>query len=383
MDAARVFRAAPAARLFRAARAATGPRPCAAALLAAALLVPACAAPGDQASATEADAAPPEPALERIGVGSCLRQDLPQPIFDAVLDDDLDLFVFLGDNVYGDVESEDLRELRDAYAMQAGADGFSRLREAVPLAATWDDHDYGLNDAGADFFGREEAQRIFEDFWDVPADSERAARPGVYHVETYGPPGQRVQLILLDTRYFRSALRPTDERGAPGKERYLPDPDPAKTMLGEEQWEWLRGVLEEEADLRILASSIQVIADGHGYEAWRQLPAERDRLYAVLRETGANGVVIISGDRHRGGIYRRDDVIDYPLLELTASSLNSAFSSEEEAGPYRLGPTYTAENYGALSIDWTARSVTLDVRGMDGEQVLAETLALDDLQSSG
>lgn len=350
------------------------------ALLAAALLALACGAPTAEPPA-ETAAVSVEPALERIGVGSCLRQDLPQPIFDAILDDDFELFVFLGDNVYGDVESDDLRELRDAYAMQAEADGFSRLRAAVPLAATWDDHDYGLNDAGADFFGREEAQRIFEDFWDVPPDSERASRPGVYDVVTYGPPGRRVQLILLDTRYFRSPLQPTDERGAPGKERYMPDPDPEKTMLGEEQWAWLGQVLQEEADLRILASSIQVIADGHGYEAWRQLPAERDRLYALLREAGANGVVIISGDRHRGGIYRHDDALGYPLLELTASSLNSAFTSEEEAGPYRLGPTYRPENYGALSIDWTSRSVTLEVRGMDGEPVLEETLGLDDLRA--
>ena len=311
------------------------------ALVAAALLALACGAPTAEPAAETAAAV--EPALERIGLGSCLRQDLPQPIFDAILEDDFELFVFLGDNVYGDVESEDLRELRDAYAMQAEADGFSRLRQAgVPLAATWDDHDYGVNDGGAEFFGREEAQRIFEDFWDVPADSERASRPGVYDAVTYGPPGQRVQLILLDTRYFRSALRPTDERGAPGKERYLPDPDPEKTMLGEEQWAWLGQVLQEEADLRILASSIQVIADGHGYEAWRHLPAERDRLYALLRETGANGVVMISGDRHRGGIYRHDDALGYPLLELTASSLNSPSSSGEEAGTVPARPDLPA-----------------------------------------
>lgn len=350
------------------------------ALLAAALLALACGAPTPEPAA-EIAAAAVEPALERIGLGSCLEQADSQPIFDAILDDDFDLFVFLGDNVYGDVESEDLRELRAAYEMQAAADGFSRLRASdVRLAATWDDHDYGLNDGGADFFGREEAQRIFEEFWEVPEDSERASRPGVYDAVTYGPPGRRVQLILLDTRYFRSALRPTDERGAPGKERYVPDPDPAKTMLGEEQWLWLRGVLQEEADLRIIASSIQVIADGHGFEAWRHLPAERERLFGLVRETGANGVVMISGDRHRGGIYRRNDVIGYPLVELTASSLNSPSNPGEEAGPHRLGPMYRPENYGAITIDWTAGSVTLEVRDIDGEPVLGETLSLDDLR---
>lgn len=348
------------------------------ALLAATLLAAACGAPEPQPPAS--DAASVEPALTLIGVGSCLKQDQPQPILDAILDDDFELFVFLGDNVYGDVESEDLSELREAYALLGASEGFNRLRDAVPLAAIWDDHDYGLNDAGADFFGREEAQRIFEDFWDVPPDSERAARPGIYDAVTYGPPGRRVQLILLDTRYFRSELRPTDERGVPGKERYVPDPDPSKTVLGEEQWTWLREVFQEEADLRVLASSIQVIADGHGYEGWRQLPADRDRLYGLIREVGANGVVIVSGDRHRAGIYRHDDAVDYPLLELTASSLNSPSSSGEEAGPYRLGPTYRPENYGSLSIDWAAREVTLEVRDIGGEPVLAETVALDDLR---
>src|SRR3712207_7177711 len=91
----------------------------------------------------------------------------------------------------------------------------------------------------SDFVGKAQAQRLFLQFWDVPPGDPRAGREGVYHAETFGPEGQRVQVILLDTRYFRSPLRPTDQRDAPGKERYLPDDDPAKTMLGEAQWAWL------------------------------------------------------------------------------------------------------------------------------------------------
>jgi len=34
----------------------------------------------------------------------------------------------------------------------------------------------------------------------------------------------------------------------------------------------------------------------HGWEAWRTMPLERDRLYALIGETGANGVVIVSGE---------------------------------------------------------------------------------------
>ena len=107
------------------------------------------------------------------------------------------------------------------------------------MLSTWDDHDYGQNDAGGDFPYKDEAKALFLEFWQVPEDDPRHARAGVYCARIFGPEGRRVQVILLDTRSFRSPLRPTDQPGAPGKEEYLPDPDPAKTMLGRAQWAWL------------------------------------------------------------------------------------------------------------------------------------------------
>src|SRR3989337_529307 len=40
--------------------------------------------------------------LTRIAFGSCAKQTKDQPIWDAVLAAKPDLFVFLGDNIYGD-----------------------------------------------------------------------------------------------------------------------------------------------------------------------------------------------------------------------------------------------------------------------------------------
>ena len=90
------------------------------------------------------DAAP----LTRIAFGSCAHQTKPQPIWDAVLDYRPELFVFLGDNVYGDVTSAALTELREAYARAATVEGYAKVRATVPVRAMWDDHDYGQNDAG-------------------------------------------------------------------------------------------------------------------------------------------------------------------------------------------------------------------------------------------
>src|SRR5829696_9059008 len=108
--------------------------------------------------------------LTRIAFGSCADQDRPQPIWDAVLAYRPELFLFAGDNVYGDSRSEDLRELGEAYARTAVVDGYQRLLREVPHLATWDDHDYGANDAGGDFAGKDLAKVAFLDFWRAPAD---------------------------------------------------------------------------------------------------------------------------------------------------------------------------------------------------------------------
>ncbi len=342
---------------------------------------PAVSSPASHAAVPTLD---PMAELQHIGFGSCLHQDRPQKILDTVLAEDFELFLFLGDNVYGDVDRQrldDLTPLREAYDKQQQSAGLQKLRRSTPILATWDDHDYGLNDAGADFAERAGAEALFEDFWQIPATAASTQWPGVYDSAVFGPPGRRVQIVLLDTRYFRSPLQPTDQRG-PGKERYVPDEDPTKTMLGEAQWAWLSDQLQQPADLRLIVSSIQVIADGHGWEAWRMLPTERQRLYETLQKSGASGVVLLSGDRHRAGIYRHSEALGYPLYEITSSSLNLPIRDiKEESGPFRLGPTYMAENYGALTVDWSAGTVELSVRGMDGQTVLAETLSLADLGS--
>ena len=321
----------------------------------------------------------PQRALTHIGLGSCLHQDRSHEILTTLAKQDFDLFLFLGDNVYGDVDADtptNMAPLETAYATLAKSPELQQLRDATEILAIWDDHDYGLNDAGADFAGKEAAEAIFDGFWDIPDEAPQRKRPGTYDSVMVGPKGQRVQLLMLDTRSFRSPLRETDEPMAEGKQRYLPDDDPKKTMLGEAQWQWLEEELKRPADLRLVLSSIQVIADGHGWEAWRTLPHERERLFELLRKTAAKNVVLLSGDRHRAGIYRRTDLdLGYPLWELTSSSLNLPIrSAREEPGPNRLGPSYLETNYGSIAINWQPLQVTLRVHSEDTEVVLEQTV---------
>ena len=318
--------------------------------------------------------------LQRIGLGSCIDQNQPQPIWDTVLAARPDLFVFGGDNVYASRQPWSLEALLSAYATQARVPGFARLRQAVPHLAIWDDHDYGLNDGGAEFAHKQASKDAFLDFWQVPADDERRGREGLYTAQRFGPPGRRVQVIALDGRWFRSALKPTDERGAPGKERYLPDPDPSKTMLGAAQWAWLEARLREDADVRLIVSGIQVLAEGHGYERWGNLPAERRRLFDLIARSRARGVVFLSGDRHIGAVYRETANVPYPLVELTASGITHPWADAREPGPNRLGALVTVPHVGLVDIDWAQRSLVLALHGIGGQPLQAHRVALDDLR---
>ena len=321
-------------------------------------------------------------ALTSIAFGSCNTAEREIPILNTIAAEDHDLFMYIGDNVYGDVYSYDaaMPELRAAYHQLAERPEFQTLRARFPMLATWDDHDYGMNDAGGRFAFKGFAETLFLDFWRAEADDVRRTRPGVHDAKIFGPEGQRVQVILLDTRYFRSDLTRTPDRGAPGRERYIPSEDPDQTLLGAEQWAWLEDQLRKPADVRLLVSSIQVHADGHGWEAWRTMPLERQRLYDLIGETGANGVVIVSGDRHSSGLYVREDVAPYPLYEITSSSLNMSFRDENnEPGPHRIGDMYAPVNYGVVGFDWPSGELALQIKDEAGAVVREQRVSLSEI----
>ncbi|WP_049724762.1 alkaline phosphatase D family protein [Wenzhouxiangella marina] len=324
---------------------------------------------------------PKERALTRIAVASCRGQDEPAPILDVLRARDPDLFLYIGDNVYGDVWSlsPDMEELMRAYAELSEQRDFQRVAAAVPIMATWDDHDYGMNDGGRTYYGKYGSEAIFETYWGME-DHPVADRDGVYYSETFGPEGQRVQIIMLDTRFFRTDLTRSPNRGAAGMERYVPSDAPDQDMLGPEQWAWLEAELRKPADLRLLVSSVQVLADVHGWEAWKQLPRSQARLYEIIETSGANGVILVSGDRHLSALYRQGGITDYPLYELTASSLNRVVRDEnDEMSSNQLGPAYARENFGEITIDWSARQVSLTVHDMEGDAVLEQSIPFADI----
>lgn len=303
-----------------------------------------------------------------IGLGSCLRESRPAPILKTVADAKPDLFVFLGDNIYGD--TTDAAVFTRKYRKLLGAPGFTDLRQNTTVLAIWDDHDYGKNDAGDDYTAKALSKDLFLKFWGEPAGSPRWSAAGNYGSEIYGPEGRRVQMILLDTRWFRSPLTRLEKPGDYGP--YAATTDTKTTILGEQQWQWLEEELKKPAELRVICSSIQVLADEHNFEKWGSFPHERKRLLDLLERT-SGAIILTSGDRHAGELSRMELASGRRVYDVTSSALNQGNGQTKvEPNALRRGPLVTEPHFGWIEIDWDEKTVRFQLRRESGS-VIQET----------
>ena len=271
----------------------------------------------------------------KIGLGSCLDQDYPQPIWQSIKKEDLNYFIFLGDNVYGDTRYGSLRKMKSAYDKQKKV--LPDFLNDISIFSIWDDHDFGINDGGADYRFKRRAQELYLDFWEITKDDDRSNREGIYFSKNEIFFDKKFKFIFLDTRFFRSKLKGK-------KSNYIENIEPDATILGNAQWTWLENELKSDFDFLFIFSSIQIIAKDHRFEKWSNFPNERAKLFELLEQFN-DKTILFSGDRHRAGIYRKNGII-----EVTSSSMNKPGSSFNETDSYLIGKTYPQENYGVLEI---------------------------------
>ncbi|KAK3028988.1 hypothetical protein RJ639_038191, partial [Escallonia herrerae] len=358
---------------------------------------------------TASDEAP----VSRIAFGSCANQSAPQPIWDAIIKFNPQVFIWLGDNIYGDIKRRPFSLFGKQrtigpwknvprfllHLSMKCSPNMSRLKPILAIG-TWDDHDYGLNDAGKEFGGKITNQRLLLDFLDEPQDSPRCKQAGVYTSYTYGSVGRQIKVILLDTRYHRDLLSSDG------------------SILGTSQWTWLEKELKGPASaLTITGSSIQVISNLSAttgplfyLESWGRFPKERSRLFQLISDSKRDGVFFISGDVHFGEISRYNCATGYPLYDITASGLTQAI--EKAVTPplhlivrfvawltpttirvvgrncrYRsctFGMLFRGQpNFGVIEINWDAVPVSLkfEVRDLNGLPVTGVNISLLELKA--
>ncbi|WP_345243124.1 alkaline phosphatase D family protein [Nibrella saemangeumensis] len=332
------------------------------------LLLAGCRTPKTSSFATQS-----QQPVSTIAFGSCDDHKLPQVLWDDIVAQKPDVWIWLGDNVYGDTENMDT--LRAKYNSQKANPNYQQLRQNARIIGVWDDHDYGVNDGGKEYPRRKESQQILFDFLDVPAGSPLRKQEGAYSAHVFGPKGQRVKVILLDGRYFRDPLK----KGANGKDNV---PNPSGDILGETQWQWLEKELtNSDADVHLIGSGIQILANDHIYEKWGNFPTARQRFLDLLGRTKPKGAILMSGDRHIAEVSKISvPGLGYDLYDITSSGISHTTTRRvEELNRLRVGHVVFDLNYTLISIDWNRKPLTATVRinGNNGQTYLTQEISFN------
>jgi len=294
-----------------------------------------------------------------IAFGSCNKLSKPQTMWQPIIANNPQLWVWLGDIIYAD--TTDNRALAAHYKRLKTLPDYKKLRSKTQIIGVYDDHDYGVNDGCKDHPTKKGSKKCLMDFLDVPMSSPIRKREGAYSSYTFGKGDQRIKVIILDTRYFRDAL----EKDTTRQRRYHPNME--GDILGDAQWDWLEKELRTStANLNILCSSIQIISEEHKHEKWSNFPNQRKKLLWLIANTKPKNLLILSGDRHMAEVSKIQlDGIPYPLYDFTSSGLTHIRPGNEEINRYRVGDMILKPNFGVLKVTWNGNRpiVAMQVRG--------------------
>jgi len=202
--------------------------------------------------------------LSTFAIGSCNKQNKKQPLWKTITLSHPQLFLWLGDIVYGN--SADHLVVRKKYLKQFNRAGYQRFAKATPILGIWDDHDFGMNNMGKGLKAKAQNQVSLLDFLEFPTDSPVRSQKGIYNSVTWGLGRDQVKFILLDVRYFR------DRPGRPGD------------ILGKKQWKWLKKELKNsKAAIHFFASGTIFLGKDipHG-EEWIDYPRSFKKLFKTI-----------------------------------------------------------------------------------------------------
>lgn len=299
-----------------------------------------------------------------IAFGSCNKQYEVNYLWDDVLNQNPNIWVWGGDIIYSD--TDDMKKMKQDYDTQLQQKGYDVLNKRVEVHGTWDDHDYGLNDGGYEYAKKAESQQQLLDFLGVSKTDKRRQRKGVYYSKEFNTKKGSVRLIVLDTRYFRTELTTSKS----SNRRYDPNPHNDGTILGVTQWQWLEQTLNNStADFNIILSSIQFLSQQHGYESWGTMPNEINKMYDLITSSKAKGVIMLSGDRHISEFSKKEiKDLSYPLIDFTSSGMTHSYSNfKSERNDNRVGEVVSAKSFGVLKFNFDTQNVTMQMIGDDNE----------------
>jgi alkaline phosphatase D len=295
-------------------------------------------------------------------------------IFETMAKEKAAFMLWLGDNWYTrEVDYSDRWGLWYRASHGRSHPSMQNFLKSTSHIGIWDDHDFGPNDIGTNYILKDESRKIFHSYF--PNTSAGFNNEGIYTMYSYAD----VDIFMMDDRWWRSADETKDS--VDGK------PNPAKTLWGKQQMEWLKNSLRfSSATFKIIATGSQVLNPVSPYDKLLDFPAEYYELMNFLEENKINGVLFLTGDRHHSEIIKVNRPTTYPLYDITASPLTSGthkFSGPEKENPYRVLGIDEKQNYTRLSFmgEKAERKLTVEFFGIKGEKLGEWSIKANELKT--
>ncbi len=244
---------------------------------------------------------------------------------------------------------------RSDYLLRDLSPGWQQLVASVPVYATWDDHDYFNNDKSgippnATAADRAAVRTVWRQSWNNPAYGFEDRDEGIFFRTRIGP----CDLIMLDTRFFRSAPGETD------------------SFLGPAQMRWLEEQLSACTGPFIILTSGTMWSDyvTDGKDSWGKWdPPGRERILSLIEKRGIGGVLLLSGDRHGARVMRIPRTSGFTFYEFEMGSLGAhegpaAMGNRPAEQPFGL--TGKAA-FGEFTFDTAVADPTVTFRAVDDQ----------------
>lgn len=286
--------------------------------------------------------------VTRIAFGSCNDQNDAQPLWQDLQKTNPDLFIWGGDVIYADWE--DTYNMSRSYDKQSQNNDYMTFKSKTPIIGTWDDHDYGWDNADGTLVSKKNSQKNFLDFLEEPAGSLRRMQDGVYTSYDLGSEGRKVKVILLDNRFFKNL-------------------DANYPILGKTQWDWLENQFKTStADIHFVVSGLAIFSPLIPYtEEWTEHFSEVQRMLDLIKKYNPKGIMFLTGDKHFAAISQ-----NYGQLEFMSSGMTHVAPRRTWWYLARKYPlTYFGLNYGLIDIDWNGSTpkVKLAIRSTGGTDI--------------
>lgn len=289
-------------------------------------------------------------------------------IFLRIAEQKPDMMLWLGDNMYyrePDFDSKTMMDYR--YAHDRAIADLQPLLGNTHHYAIWDDHDYGPNDSDRGYVLKYESLDLFKRYWANPTYGFRD-NPGVFGQFTWGD----ADFFLVDNRFHRS----------PDAEPDGPD----KTSLGKEQMQWLIDALTtSKAPFKFIAIGGQVLNEYRFYEDYAMYPQEREYLLNEIVKRKIEGVIFLTGDRHKTELLKYQPDGFYPMYDYTNSPLTSGFGNDPRENDNKLrvpNTLFVGQTFGTLSFSGprTDRTLTMKAFDLDGKVQWTHVVKANDLK---